>query len=98
MRRLMHAAVPSLVRTQLQRAPPPTGMGRQTDRFRIVYGGLRHDTASDDSGGHVELLRRSRAGSSETFEGGHASLTANRLTPHWFKSRGRDLGWHWSST
>src|SRR5215208_2519872 len=38
------------------------------------------------------------AGSSETFEVGHASLTANRLTPHWFKSRGRDLGWHWSST
>jgi type 1 glutamine amidotransferase len=37
----------------------PLVWARQTDRFRVVYDGLGHDTASYDNGGHVELLRRS---------------------------------------
>jgi type 1 glutamine amidotransferase len=37
----------------------PLVWARQTDRFRVVYDGLGHDTASYDADGHVELLRRS---------------------------------------
>ncbi len=37
----------------------PLVWARQTDRFRVVYDGLGHDTASYDCAGHVELLRRS---------------------------------------
>ena len=37
----------------------PLVWARQSDRHRVVYDGLGHDTASYDSAGHVELLRRS---------------------------------------
>ena len=37
----------------------PLVWARQTERSRVVYDGLGHDTASYDSAGHVELLRRS---------------------------------------
>jgi uncharacterized protein len=37
----------------------PLVWARQTDPSRVVYDGLGHDTASYDSAGHVELLRRS---------------------------------------
>ena len=37
----------------------PLVWARQTDRFRVVYDGLGHDTASYNCAGHVELLRRS---------------------------------------
>ena len=36
----------------------PLIWARQTDRSRIVYDGLGHDTASYDSVGHVEFIRR----------------------------------------
>jgi uncharacterized protein len=37
----------------------PLVWARQTDRFRVVYDGLGHDTTSYDCAGQVELLRRS---------------------------------------
>jgi uncharacterized protein len=36
----------------------PLVWARQTDRSRVVYDGLGHDSASYDSQGHVELIRR----------------------------------------
>ena len=36
----------------------PVVWARETDRYRVVYDGLGHDTASYDSTGHVQLLRR----------------------------------------
>ena len=37
----------------------PLVWARETSRYRVLYDGLGHDAASYDSGGHVELLRRS---------------------------------------
>ena len=37
----------------------PLVWARQTDRFRVVYDGLGHDTASYNCAGHIQLLRRS---------------------------------------
>jgi uncharacterized protein len=36
----------------------PVVWARETDRYRVVYDGLGHDTASYDRTGHVRLLRR----------------------------------------
>jgi type 1 glutamine amidotransferase len=36
----------------------PLVWARETDRYRVVYDGLGHDTASYDSTGHVRLLGR----------------------------------------